>query len=836
MKARIIATAPTWRTNWRIGDRLHNRWQITKILRGGMGIVCIAYDHRLKTPVAIKTYSDDIFTQDQTLVERFYQEAFAWINLNNHRNLTKAYHLRKIEGRPCLLLEYVDGGDLSAWIATPRLTQDLPQVIRFAVQFCDGMVHALSKGIQAHRDIKPQNCLITSDNTLKITDLGLAKIFLETKAGHSSDEELIGERGVGWFRRFLGGKEKQPVELSCKARILMTQTGAMLGTPAYMAPEQYEDAKQVDVRADVYSFGVMLYQMVTGRLPFDSRNWEELERQHKTEKPPRVNCGVGELEGLIEKCLSKDPIDRYGGFEELRIELAGIYERLTGLKAPERAKALEPGAIELSGKGATIFELAMLKLSGKQITYPELIDVQEMKEEALRYIDRALKLDPLLADAWRTKALCLNSLGRTEACGQCLDRAIELDPDDDWAVYLKGLALNEQNRAEEALPYFDRAIDLNPHFAEIWSDKGMTLSALGRMEEALRCCDRAIELNPRLAQPWFNRGSWLKALGRPEEAIESYQRGIDLNPQQEWAWFYMGDLLNTSGKSREAMHCYNRAIELNPRLEGAWQNKGLLLLALGQIEDAVRCFDRAIELNPPREESWFGKGAALANLGCYREALACFERAPLLSSSPAGAELVEMCRKMVASEMTPDNSAEAWVNKGVAFGSSGRREEAIQCFDRAIELHPRFDWPWYAKGLALSELARDEEAISCYDRAVELNPRFDLAWYNRGISLKALGWLEEAIRSFDRAIESNPRLAWAWNNKGTSLLNLGRVEEAMQCIDRAIELDPRDQKAWINKGIVLTAMGRTVEAANCYNRAFELDSCLGVAGASDLDI
>lgn len=262
METHVITTAPTWRTNWRIGDRLHNRWQITQILRGGMGIVCIAYDHRLKMPVAIKTYPDDVFTQDQTLAERFYQEAFAWISLDIHRNLTKAYYLRKIEGRPCLLLEYVDGGDLSAWIGTPKLTQDLPQVIRFAVQFCDGMVHAMSKGIQAHRDIKPQNCLITSDNTLKITDLGLAKIFLETKARSSPDDEATWDREVGWFKRFLGGKEKQPVELSHKARVLMTQTGAMLGTPAYMAPEQFEDAKHVDVRADVYSFGVMLYEMV----------------------------------------------------------------------------------------------------------------------------------------------------------------------------------------------------------------------------------------------------------------------------------------------------------------------------------------------------------------------------------------------------------------------------------------------------------------------------------------------------------------------------------------------------------------------------------------------
>jgi tetratricopeptide (TPR) repeat protein len=788
-----------------------------------MGIVCIAYDHRLKMPVAIKTYPDDVFTQDQILIERFYQEAFAWISLDNHRNVTKAYSLRKIEGRPCLLLEFVDGGDLSAWIATHRPTQDLPQVIRFAVQFCDGMVHAMSKGIQAHRDIKPQNCLITSDNTLKITDWGLAKIFLETKARRSPDGGATRGRGGGWFKRFLGGKKEQPLELPRKTRVLMTQMGATLGTPAYMAPEQYEDARHVDASADVYSFGVMLYEMVTGRLPFNGRTWEELKQRHKTEKPPRVNCGVVELEELIETCLNKDPADRYGGFEELRVELAGIYEKLTGLAAPERAKEQELGAIELSGKGATIFELATLKLSGEQVTGPELTDARGMKEEALRYIDRALKLDPLLADAWRTKALCLYSLGKIEVGGQCLDRTIELAPDDDWAVYLKGLALNEQNRAEEAIPYFDRAIDLNPHFAEIWSDKGIALGSLGRIEEALLCYDRAIELNPRLIQPLFNKANLLRALGRREEEIKYYNQALDLNPQMEQVWYFKGDSLQASGKAEEALHCYNRAIELNPRLEGAWHNKGRLLLTLGRIADAAQCYDRAIELNPGKEEAWFGKGAALASSGRYREALACFERAPQLSSI-AGTEPVELCRRMVASEMLPDNSADAWVNKGVALCSSGRREEAIQCFDRAIELNHLLEVAWYNKGGVLSELARHEEAISCYDQAIGLNPRYDLTWYNRGNSLKALSRLEEAIRSFDRAIESNPRLAWAWNNKGTSLSALGHIEEAMQCIDRAIELDPRYHEAWINKGAMLAALGRTVEAANCYNRAFEMNS------------
>jgi eukaryotic-like serine/threonine-protein kinase len=250
---------------WRIGDHIQNRWEIHKILRGGMGIVYIVYDHEIPNAYAAKTFQDELFARNPATAERFTQEALTWINLDAHQNVTHAQFAQTIQGKPYLFLEYVSGGDLGGWIGTPRLTEDLPQVLRFAIQFCDGMTHALLKGIRAHRDIKPQNCLLTHDGTRKITDFGLVKVFDDASLV-DTDMPNLESLSVG-----------------------LTRTGMAAGTCTHMAPEQFDDAKQVGVGADIYSFGVMLHQMLTGRLPFVGRTYEEYRRLHKTQQPPTLS-------------------------------------------------------------------------------------------------------------------------------------------------------------------------------------------------------------------------------------------------------------------------------------------------------------------------------------------------------------------------------------------------------------------------------------------------------------------------------------------------------------------------------------------------------------------
>ncbi len=226
--------------NFQIGDRIQNRWEIHKILKGGMAIVYFVYDHEGHEAFAAKTITDEIMKANPNTSARFAQEAIAWVNLDYHINVTAARMVRTIGGKPYIFLELVTGGDLGQWIGTARLTKDFFRILVYALQFCDGLSHAFSKGIKVHRDIKPSNCLITKDGVLKVTDFGLAKAFEGADFGTAiaSQRDVFGsqERGLG-----------------------LTQTGFGVGTCTHMAPEQFNDAKHVDVQADIYSFGVSLH-------------------------------------------------------------------------------------------------------------------------------------------------------------------------------------------------------------------------------------------------------------------------------------------------------------------------------------------------------------------------------------------------------------------------------------------------------------------------------------------------------------------------------------------------------------------------------------------------
>src|SRR6266699_921902 len=128
------------RTAWQVGDQIQSRWEIFKILEGGAGIVYVVYDHAFREPFAAKTFRDEVFAASPLIADRFVREALAWTRLDVHPNLTQARMLESIDGKPFLFLEYVSGGDLGSWIGRPRLTEDLLRLLRFAIQFCDGMI------------------------------------------------------------------------------------------------------------------------------------------------------------------------------------------------------------------------------------------------------------------------------------------------------------------------------------------------------------------------------------------------------------------------------------------------------------------------------------------------------------------------------------------------------------------------------------------------------------------------------------------------------------------------------------------------------------------------
>lgn len=555
------------RAMWQVGDRIQGRWEIFKILQGGAGIVYIVYDHAFRECFAAKTFRDEVFACDPQIADRFRREALAWVRLDVHPNVTQARMVETIEGKPFLFLEYVNGGDLGSWIGTPRLTEDLPQLLRFAIQVCDGMSHALSKGISAHRDIKPRNCLITGEGALKVTDFGLAKVL---------------EADLPMGSQFATGTRN--VDL----------TKVAIGTCTHMAPEQFENVELVDARVDIYSFGVMLFQMVTGNLPFVGENWKELEHFHKTVPAPYPAQANPKLADVILTCLEKAPGDRFSDFAQLRRRLATIYQETTSMAPLEPAKGTALNATQSNNKGSSLGHLGH-------------------HAEAIACYDLALRLNPSLASAW----------------------------------FNKGVAWSALKRQKEALACYEEALKINPQSEHAWSNRGVVLKSMGKTEEALRCYDRALKINPRYPNAWINKGVALKSLGKASEALECYERALRLDPSDANGWTNKGNVLYVLEHLEEAVACYDRCLSINSNLDLAWLNKGIALAALRRYQDALACYGTAIELNPRQEQAWFLRGMTMVNaFQDYRDALPYFQEAERQGSKEA-TSAIALCRQAV---------------------------------------------------------------------------------------------------------------------------------------------------------------------------------------------
>ncbi len=241
-----------------------------------MGRVYIVFDHEWRVKLAAKTFQHEVLAGDPSIKQRFRREALAWIGLDPHPNIVTALLVKNIGSTPFIFLEYEAGGDLRAWISSNKISRDLPEALRLAVGFCDGISYAYSKGIKAHRDIKPGNCLISEKGELKITDFGLASLVIPADFASSATRQRPGMPGQVRVDR-------------------LTEVGFILGTIPYMSPEQIFDASNVDVRADIYAFGMMLFEMLAGKLPFAGRDLDEW-----------VNCHVHVPVPLLDKSVPDD--------------------------------------------------------------------------------------------------------------------------------------------------------------------------------------------------------------------------------------------------------------------------------------------------------------------------------------------------------------------------------------------------------------------------------------------------------------------------------------------------------------------------------------------------
>ncbi len=607
-----------------------------KLGSGGMGEVYLAEDTLLDRKVAIKVLPPDAVADEQAK-KRLIREAKAAAKLD-HPNICAIYEVGEEDGRAFIVMQYVEGETLARRLLTkpPNLMESLD----VAIQVCDALAQAHSLGV-IHRDVKPQNLMITSRNQVKVMDFGLAKVVRDTSL-----------------------TESQAVTVS-----LLTEPGAIVGTVPYMSPEQVK-GESLDTRSDIFSFGAVLYEMVSGRQPFVSESAAATFSAILTREPPplaRYAVGVpDEMQRIVRKCLEKDTEDRYQSARDLLIDLRNLKrESETGSVTSDRASLHSPrrrymtyaalalviltlssiGVYVLSSGGKAIDSVAILPLDNvgadpnteylsDGITESLISSLSQLpnlkvmsRSSAFRYkgreidpqaVGRELKVQAVLTgrlvqrgDGLAISLELVDARDNSQIWGQQYNRKLadvfavqeEIAKEISEKLRLKLTGAERQQLAKrpteniKAFQYYMQG--------RVYAHRRTREDLL----TAIRYCEKAIEEDRNyalayagLADAYTNLGSrgYIAPIEGKRKAEEAARKGLDLDENLAEAHATLGSVYtlfappNFSLGDREL----RRAIELSPNLAIAYQHLGISLEQQGRFDEGLGELLKARELDP----------------------------------------------------------------------------------------------------------------------------------------------------------------------------------------------------------------------------------------------
>ncbi len=786
-----------------------------KLGAGGMGEVWKALDTELNRWVALKFLKDE----DPAVLARFQREAKTAAALS-HPNIAAIYEVGESEGRHFIAMQLVPGRTMDHF---PK--RDRRLIVRLFRDAARAVDHAHRNGI-IHRDLKPENLMVQ-------------------------------EREDGWAVMVLDFGLARPIEGGEK----LSQSGEVYGTAPYMSPEQAR-GEHLDERADVYSLGATMYDVLTGKPPFQGTNILEVLRKVGAEEPvrprkfdPRIHR---DLETIVLKCLEKKPERRYANARELAEDLERFLNsepivarppstlyRLR-MKLGKRKAVMATAAAGLVG----IIVVAALILGGHD-------RIAEARAEAGVHVDLArLKIDQidqlLKIDENRTKQID----GLARGALQELQEALRVCPEQEEACFEMGRMYALMGRVDKAIESFTRAIGLAPRQAkaylgraalnlEIYEDlrhisgsgavqsenaksakvlaqvnedlqkvrslstevpqlkhaEGMILFAKGNYSEAAVRLREYVDLAPADADGWLWHGHAQVHADALADAVQSLTRAIALRPRLAAAYVLRGKAQGDQGNNDEAIADDTRAIELEPNSAVPHMNRGNAKLDKRLYDEAIADYTKVIELSPRFAEAYNGRGTAKGNQGLHDEAIADLSR---------------------AIELDPKNDR-ALYNRGNSKQRKGLYDEAISDYTKALEFDPKDPKTWTSLGSAKTHKMLFDEAIADHTKAIELNPKYALAHNNRGWAKASKGLYLEAIADYTRAVELDPKYEIAWGNRGNSRRALGQFEEAIADFQRCVELEPGDHKNHVNLGVAKGELSRYDEAIVAFSKAIDLN-------------
>ena len=798
--------------------------------RGGMGVVYKAWHLRLNRAVAVKMLLAGVYARTEEL-ERFLREAEAVAGLR-HVNVVQVHDVGDLNGQPYFTMEFVEGGSLAQKLA--GMPQPAGQAAALVATVAEAIQMAHSSGV-IHRDLTPANILLTADGTPKITDFGLARRM---------------ENGGG-----------------------LTLSGATLGTPSYMAPEQAQGQKgAIGPGADVYALGAILYELLTGRPPFRAETAAATLQQVLAEDPAppsRLNSLVPrDLETICLKCLHKEPPRRYASAAALAEDLhrfgrgEPIVARPVGpLERGWRWCRRNPREAALAGLAL----LAML-LVGSGLWWSDRQRTKRHAEQILQEARTRRGAEGLLDQAksmrrqahWaqakevlEQAALVIGDEGPEDLRRQLqqAQRDLPMAEKLDGICQAKVTIVDERFNTAQAPPAYAREFSA---YGLAISDGSVTelaerIRGSEIKQELIDALDDWIFLEPselvgKLAAvasaadpaPWRDQvrhavaARNVAALARLAEEAPPAEQSVRLLAALGWQ-------LSSTGQKQVAIALLGAG---NVGLLTSPASAGPLLAALARISagtDSVRFLRRLQQEYPADFWVNFTLGNALATtdpgeaVGYYRAALAIRPTAFAVHSNLGIVlknmgrinESIALFRRAV--QIDPNN-VPARDSLGIVLTIVGRPDEAIDHFRQALKFEPKDAKVYFDLGVSLQTKGRLDDAIDSYRRALQIDSRFAPAHDYLGVQLLSMGRIDDAIDHLQQAVRIDSRFAEAHKHLGVALANKGRINDSIDHFEQALHLNPQDAMAHGYLGKALVAQGRIDKAIDQFGQALRINS------------
>ena len=735
------------------------RYEIrSKIGEGGMGEVYLAEDTQLHRRVALKILPAEL-ASNRDRMRRFEQEATAAAALN-HPNIAHIYEIGSQDDIHFIAMEFVDGQTLRELIHLRRT--ELPKLLRYLQHAAEGLAKAHAAGI-VHRDLKPDNIMVTREGHAKVLDFGLAKLV-----------DPAGGLGAGYRAGDLAGSSpplnEDGVGRSEVATALMQQhstPGAILGTVGYMSPEQAQGhINEIDQRSDIFSFGCILYEAVTGRKPFEGKDTiDSLNKIIREQPEPISNFNPGsppDLQRIVRRCLAKDAEERYQTIKDVAIEIKEVRRELqsgaavdtsasamdtsealvgTALASTARATAPEPGLTSRLFRKrnlaiGAVASLIIAALAGAYFYFSRTASSPINSIAVLPFVNASGNTDLEYLSDGMTESL-INNLSQLPG--------------------MKVIARSSSFR------YKGRDVDQQ----EVANALGVEAILTGRV---LQRGDNLL-ISVELMNARDKTQMWGEQYNRKLTDILAVQQEISREVSENLRLRLTGDEQQRISKPyTESAAAYELYLK-GRYFYGKGTEEGL--------KKALEYYQQAIDKDPNYALAYVGMGNSFKALG------------GVLGFASPGSTI-------------PQGSA--WIMKALAIDDTLPEAHAA-----LADFKLSYDWNW-------------PEGEREYKRALELNPNQASAHGGYGTYLQSLGRFDEAVAARQRNRQLDPTSPGVVANVGYPLYYARRFDQALEHFRRSLELDPDYSWGHLWIGQVYVQQGRHVEAINEIKKAITLSN------------